>query len=116
MAQPTQMRRQIGVVFQAPTLDPQLTAEENLRFHAVLCNVPAEQVRPDAGGGAVVGRSAVGARLESVDTGTKSSSTLGLVSTAEPALATGRADAGMPASQHTMSDAQRTVRRSRRQS
>jgi ABC-2 type transport system ATP-binding protein len=35
------VRRRIGLVFQERTLDDQLTAEENLRFHAVLYGVPA---------------------------------------------------------------------------
>ena len=30
------MRRQLGVVFQQPSLDLNLTAEENIRMHAVL--------------------------------------------------------------------------------
>ena len=38
------MRRQIGLVFQEQTLDQQLTAEENLRFHAVLYRVPSDEV------------------------------------------------------------------------
>jgi ABC-2 type transport system ATP-binding protein len=38
------VRRHIGLVFQEQTLDDQLTAEENLRFHAVLYGVPAEHV------------------------------------------------------------------------
>jgi ABC-2 type transport system ATP-binding protein len=38
------VRRHIGLVFQEQTLDDQLTAEENLRFHAVLYGVPADQV------------------------------------------------------------------------
>ncbi len=38
------VRRHIGLVFQEQTLDDQLTAEENLRFHAVLYGVPHEQV------------------------------------------------------------------------
>ncbi|TAN25142.1 MAG: ATP-binding cassette domain-containing protein [Actinomycetota bacterium] len=42
--QPTAVRRRIGLVFQEPTLDQQLTAEENLRFHAVLYRVPHEEV------------------------------------------------------------------------
>ncbi len=42
--QPTAVRRRIGLVFQEPTLDQQLTAEENLRFHAVLYRVPRQQV------------------------------------------------------------------------
>lgn len=42
--QPTAVRRRIGLVFQDPTLDQQLTAEENLRFHAVLYRVPRHLV------------------------------------------------------------------------
>lgn len=42
--QPTAVRKRIGLVFQEPTLDQQLTAEENLRFHAVLYRVPRELV------------------------------------------------------------------------
>jgi len=38
------VRRRIGLVFQEQTLDDQLTAEENLRFHAVLYGVPAAKV------------------------------------------------------------------------
>ncbi len=38
------VRRHIGLVFQEQTLDDQLTAEENLRFHAVLYGVPADRV------------------------------------------------------------------------
>jgi ABC-2 type transport system ATP-binding protein len=38
------VRRRIGLVFQEQTLDDQLTAEENLRFHAVLYRVPKEEV------------------------------------------------------------------------
>src|SRR5512138_1270215 len=30
------VRRQIGIIFQRPSLDLNLTAEENVRFHAVL--------------------------------------------------------------------------------
>ena len=41
---PKAVRRHIGLVFQEQTLDDQLTAEENLRFHAVLYRVPREQV------------------------------------------------------------------------
>jgi len=42
--QPRAVRRHIGLVFQEQTLDQQLTAEENLRFHAVLYHVRREQV------------------------------------------------------------------------
>jgi ABC-2 type transport system ATP-binding protein len=38
------VRRHIGLVFQEQTLDEQLTANENLRFHAVLYRVPRDQV------------------------------------------------------------------------
>jgi ABC-2 type transport system ATP-binding protein len=38
------VRRHIGLVFQEQTLDDQLTAEENLRFHAVLYGVPRVEV------------------------------------------------------------------------
>lgn len=37
---PHDVRMRIGLVFQEQTLDDQLTAEENLRFHAVLYRVP----------------------------------------------------------------------------
>ena len=38
------VRRHIGLVFQEQTLDDQLTANENLRFHAVLYRVPRDEV------------------------------------------------------------------------
>jgi ABC-2 type transport system ATP-binding protein len=44
VAQARDVRRHIGLVFQEQTLDDQLTAEENLRFHAVLYGVPSSQV------------------------------------------------------------------------
>jgi len=31
-----QVRENVGIIFQQPSLDPQLTAEENIRFHACL--------------------------------------------------------------------------------
>lgn len=43
---PREVRRRIGVVFQDRTLDGQLTAEENLRFHAVLYGVPRALLGP----------------------------------------------------------------------
>jgi len=46
VTQPKAVRRRIGLVFQEQTLDQQLTAEENLRFHAVLYRMPAELVGP----------------------------------------------------------------------
>ncbi|MCW5873348.1 MAG: ATP-binding cassette domain-containing protein [Anaerolineales bacterium] len=39
-AQPHEVRRCIGVVFQGPSLDEQLTARENLDFHARIYNLP----------------------------------------------------------------------------
>lgn len=36
------VRRSIGLVFQEPTLDEYLTAEQNLRFHAYAYNIPRE--------------------------------------------------------------------------
>jgi ABC-2 type transport system ATP-binding protein len=42
--QPKAVRRRIGLVFQEQTLDDRLTAEQNLRFHAVLYHVPRAQV------------------------------------------------------------------------
>jgi ABC-2 type transport system ATP-binding protein len=38
----SQVRRSIGLVFQQTTLDESLTAEQNLRFHAVAYGVPME--------------------------------------------------------------------------
>jgi ABC-2 type transport system ATP-binding protein len=46
VAQPNAVRRRIGLVFQEQTLDQQLTAEENLRFHAVLYRMPPSNVEP----------------------------------------------------------------------
>jgi ABC-2 type transport system ATP-binding protein len=41
--EPRAVRRRIGVVFQEPSLDHKLTAEENLAFHAQLYHVPARE-------------------------------------------------------------------------
>jgi ABC-2 type transport system ATP-binding protein len=38
--QPNDVRQSIGMVFQDPSLDDRLTADENLRFHGMLYNVP----------------------------------------------------------------------------
>ena len=38
--QPDRVRQSIGLVFQDPSLDNRLTAEENLRFHGMLYGVP----------------------------------------------------------------------------
>ncbi len=40
-----QIRNCIGLVFQDPTLDDRLTAMENLMFHALLYNVPRNQIQ-----------------------------------------------------------------------
>ncbi|MEV7085330.1 ATP-binding cassette domain-containing protein [Streptomyces sp. NPDC093085] len=45
---PAQVRRRIGLVFQDLTVDPELTAEENLLFHAHLYGVPHRQARTRA--------------------------------------------------------------------
>jgi ABC-2 type transport system ATP-binding protein len=34
-----QVRERVGIIFQKPSLDPQLTAEENIRFHACLYGI-----------------------------------------------------------------------------
>src|SRR5262249_58882340 len=39
------VRSRIGLVFQDPSLDDQLTARENLEFHAFLYNVPRAERR-----------------------------------------------------------------------
>src|SRR5919201_1029287 len=43
--QPDDVRRSIGLIFQDPTLDGQLTAQENLDFHAFAYDVPPDQAR-----------------------------------------------------------------------
>jgi ABC-2 type transport system ATP-binding protein len=40
---PTEVRQAIGMVFQDPSLDERLTADENLYFHAVLYDVPRRE-------------------------------------------------------------------------
>src|SRR4030042_2214406 len=39
--EPARVRRQVGIVFQDPTLDTVLTGRENLELHARLYNVPS---------------------------------------------------------------------------
>jgi ABC-2 type transport system ATP-binding protein len=46
--QQDEVRQSIGIVFQDPTLDDQLTARENLQFHAMLYDVPASEREPRA--------------------------------------------------------------------
>jgi ABC-2 type transport system ATP-binding protein len=41
-----QVRSSIGLVFQEPTLDDYLTAEQNLRFHAYAYNIPKQIMEP----------------------------------------------------------------------
>ncbi|HUW24785.1 MAG TPA: ATP-binding cassette domain-containing protein [Patescibacteria group bacterium] len=36
------VRRSLGIVFQDPSLDDELTAYENMEFHGVLCRVPTD--------------------------------------------------------------------------
>lgn len=43
--QPTEVRTQIGIIFQDPSLDERLTAWENLLFHAMIYHVPARERR-----------------------------------------------------------------------
>jgi ABC-2 type transport system ATP-binding protein len=40
------VRKSFGIVFQDPSLDDELTAYENLEFHAVLYHVPSDQRKP----------------------------------------------------------------------
>ena len=56
--EPERVRAGIGVVFQDPALDEQMTARENLRIHAVLYRLPRRQVAE------AVGRALVWAKLE----------------------------------------------------
>ena len=46
--QPTQVRQSIGLVFQDQSLDNRLTADENLKFHAMLYDVPNDVYRQRA--------------------------------------------------------------------
>src|SRR6266851_3612948 len=39
---PDAVRHRIGLIFQDPSLDDQLTARENLEFHAFIYSIPAE--------------------------------------------------------------------------
>src|ERR1700693_4180491 len=42
---PSAVRARIGLVFQDPSLDGQLTARENLEFHAMIYDVPRNEVK-----------------------------------------------------------------------
>jgi ABC-2 type transport system ATP-binding protein len=48
MTQPDQVRKSIGLVFQDPSLDIRLSADENLQFHAMLYDVPRDVFRTRA--------------------------------------------------------------------
>ncbi len=49
MQEPSQVRRSIGIVFQDTTLDKDLTAYENLAFHAYLYGVPRREIKERVG-------------------------------------------------------------------
>jgi len=42
---PANVRQSIGIVFQDPSLDIELTAWENIRFHGMLYNIPDEEIK-----------------------------------------------------------------------
>ena len=42
----SKVRESIGLVFQEPTLDDYLTAEQNLRFHAYAYSIPKDILEP----------------------------------------------------------------------
>jgi ABC-2 type transport system ATP-binding protein len=48
VSQPDRVRLSIGLVFQDPSLDVRLTADENLQFHAMLYDVPRDLFRERA--------------------------------------------------------------------
>jgi ABC-2 type transport system ATP-binding protein len=43
---PAQTRRTLGIVFQDPSLDNELTAYENMQFHAILYGIPKKEYVP----------------------------------------------------------------------
>jgi ABC-2 type transport system ATP-binding protein len=45
---PNEVRQSIGLVFQDPSLDVRLTADENLKFHAMLYRIPGDVFRTRA--------------------------------------------------------------------
>jgi ABC-2 type transport system ATP-binding protein len=45
MHDPARVRQRIGLVFQDPSLDDQLTGRENLEFHAFIYSIPSDQRR-----------------------------------------------------------------------
>jgi ABC-2 type transport system ATP-binding protein len=44
--EPDKVRREIGIIFQDPSLDDRLTAEENLLFHGYLYNMDNKKIGP----------------------------------------------------------------------
>ena len=48
LRQPNRVRQSIGLVFQDPSLDVRLTADENLKFHAMLYGIPGDIFRSRA--------------------------------------------------------------------
>ena len=61
------VRRNIGLVFQDPTLDVYLTAEQNLRFHAELYGMPKAMTAGADARGARDGRAVGAARRQGAD-------------------------------------------------
>lgn len=45
VANPEKARKTFGIVFQDPSLDDELTARENMEFHAVLYKVPSKELK-----------------------------------------------------------------------
>jgi ABC-2 type transport system ATP-binding protein len=43
---PEKARKTFGIVFQDPSLDDELTAMENMEFHAVLYKIPGKEIKP----------------------------------------------------------------------
>ncbi|MFA4844890.1 MAG: ATP-binding cassette domain-containing protein [Candidatus Margulisiibacteriota bacterium] len=43
--EPNRVRREIGIIFQDPSLDDRLTAEDNLRFHGFLYNMDRKRIK-----------------------------------------------------------------------
>jgi ABC-2 type transport system ATP-binding protein len=46
MKKPDKVRKAIGVVFQEPAVDEQLTGRQNMKIHAMLYNVPKASIKP----------------------------------------------------------------------
>ena len=65
--EPDAVRRAIGLIFQDPTLDDQLTAQENLDFHAFAYDVPAAEARARGAAAAEAARAVGAARRPGQD-------------------------------------------------